>query len=309
MNCPACGTANEERNRYCYRCGRDLPRGDRGEGEPPRSGPPSPEPPRSEPTPPVPPPIRPAAAGAPPGSLQAPPPPGPPDAALPYLSAPGWIEGSLREGWDAIRRHPLVVAAVPVLAMAVQIMVQAGLVSSARDHFFLLFGWSFVVSILWAIFYAGYNYAVLRVLRNEPVSSDDFLRGVTRFPQLAVAGVLFYLAVTGGAILFVLPGIILGLGFAPAFLLILDRPGIDPVEAMRISWRRMRGRKLEFLLLQLALGGINLLGAIPLGLGLLLTIPWSFASCVAFYRRVFAGPDPAPPAPRPALSPPPGAAP
>jgi len=90
-----------------------------------------------------------------------------------------------------------VVAAVPVLAMAVQIMVQAGLVSSARDHFFLLFGWSFVVSILWAIFYAGYNYAVLRVLRNEPVSSDDFLRGVTRFPQLAVAGVLFCLGLVG----------------------------------------------------------------------------------------------------------------
>ena len=54
----------------------------------------------------------------------------------------------------------------------------------------------------------------------------------------------------------------------------------DPGEAIRLSRKAVSGNFWQILLLFLILAGINLLGLMVLGIGILLTMPFSF--CVVY---------------------------
>ena len=101
---------------------------------------------------------------------------------------------------------------------------------------------------------------------------------------------LFWIVVVPGLFLLIVPGVLAAsrLFLAPAIVIDED---LDPIAALRRSYQLTEGRSVEVIVLGLFLAGINFVGMLLLGLGLLATIPTSFLAVVHVYRRLRAHHD------------------
>lgn len=91
--------------------------------------------------------------------------------------------------------------------------------------------------------------------------------------------------VAGGFLLLVVPGVIWGLKYGYAGFLVVDRK-LDPIEAIRESGRLTQGEKGQLFKLGLLLFCVNLLGAIALMVGLLVTIPTTVIAAAYALRHL-----------------------
>lgn len=191
----------------------------------------------------------------------------------------------MRDGWEIVKRNPVVVVVILLALIAFQTVTQLSLAGAMEDSPWRVMPFFFLFSIAIMALYYGYMLAVIRVARGEPVTSADFLAGFTRLPYLLVVAILTSIAVAGGYVVFIVPGVILALGWSQSHLVVLDQR-TGPIEAMERSWRMMKGHRLSLFLLYLVMMGIFLVSMIPLLLGLLVSIPWMVAAQIAFYERV-----------------------
>ena len=215
----------------------------------------------------------------------------PPPPASASVSPPGsLLNASLRDGWEAFKHEPAVLIGFFVLKIfvsAVLVAFSGGMMAASGafkhdDHPGPVFFWISVFSIVDGIFATGILYAALRAVRRQPIPFDTFVSGFGKFLPVAVGLILVHLIVGTGLIFLIVPGIIFGLGFAQWSLLVMDR-GMSAPEALSRSWALMRGYKAEYFLLWLLLIAINLAGALPLGFGLVITVPLTYATQAAFY--------------------------
>jgi uncharacterized membrane protein len=91
-----------------------------------------------------------------------------------------------------------------------------------------------------------------------------------------------------GFVLCILPGFAMLLFSAFVYYVALDQ-GVDAITAIRTSFSLVAKNFGQVFLLLLALFGINILGAIPCGLGLFVTIPLSYVAVGFAYRRLTGG--------------------
>jgi uncharacterized membrane protein len=136
---------------------------------------------------------------------------------------------------------------------------------------------------------AGVALALIRVaLRLHDGRSADFERsGATLegfFPYLLTTA-LYGVVVVCGTALLIVPGVIWAIQFCFAGFLVADAR-LDPIEAMRASSRLTRGVKSQLLGFGLMLAGVNLLGAMALGVGLLVTVPTTCLAAAFVFRRL-----------------------
>jgi uncharacterized membrane protein len=104
------------------------------------------------------------------------------------------------------------------------------------------------------------------------------------FPFLLVS-ILYGLVVALGMALLIVPGVIWGLKYAFSTFLVVDRK-LDPVEAFRESNRLTMGVKGPLFGFAMAMFGVNLLGAIALGIGLIVTVPTTFIAAAHVLRTL-----------------------
>lgn len=103
------------------------------------------------------------------------------------------------------------------------------------------------------------------------------------------AAVLYSLITIAGLILLIVPGIIWGIKYSYFGFLIVDKR-CRATEALRQSAALTQGAKWQLFLLGLAFFGINLLGALCFGIGLLVTIPVTWLASAFVYRRLQGNP-------------------
>lgn len=103
---------------------------------------------------------------------------------------------------------------------------------------------------------------------------------------VALASVFITLLCTLGFMLLVIPGIYLTIGYALALPLIADRR-IDAWPAMEASRRTIGRQWFRVAGVLLALGLLTALSAIPLGIGLIWTLPMGIVVVGILYRDLF----------------------
>ncbi len=177
---------------------------------------------------------------------------------------------------------------------------------------------NFVMSIVWPIIGAGYFAMADAARRGEHFGVGHLLAGFQkRAGPLALVGAIYLavvlvsvaiFAIFGGSVWFAIasgtvkPEMLTGLGlmmllyvlvvssigmliaFAPALVFFHDVP---PVAAMKMSVAGCLKNMMSGTVYAILLGLIVLLSAIPLGLGLLVTIPLMTASFYSAYRDIF----------------------
>ena len=126
---------------------------------------------------------------------------------------------------------------------------------------------------------AGYYIVAQRIRQGKKIEISDFFRSLDKFVPLLILHLLISLLVVLGLMLLILPGIYLAISylFAHFFVWFYDR---EPYQAIGLSRKVVSGNFGQILLLLLVLAGINLLGFMALGIGILLTMPYSF--CVVY---------------------------
>ena len=101
------------------------------------------------------------------------------------------------------------------------------------------------------------------------------------------ASIVYGLIVVGGLILLVVPGIYLALRLQFYSYYIIDK-NAGSIDSLKMSWKATEGNVINIFLFELLLIGINILGAIALVVGLLVTIPVSVIAVTLLYRKLSA---------------------
>jgi uncharacterized membrane protein len=122
---------------------------------------------------------------------------------------------------------------------------------------------------------AGYYIVASQIRKHRHVELADFFKSFDKFVPLLILHLMMTLVITLGLLLLVIPGIYLAVSylFTHFFVWFYD---VEPMEAMRLSRKTVGGNFGQILLLCLVLAGINLLGVLAFGVGILLTLPFSY---------------------------------
>jgi len=107
-----------------------------------------------------------------------------------------------------------------------------------------------------------------------------------RAVAVLVAGLMSTLITYVGLLLFVIPGVYLVIAYCMTIPLIVDRR-LPPWQAIETSRKAVTRRWFQYFGLLLVVGLLICLSALPLGIGLIWTAPWSINVIGVVYRRTF----------------------
>jgi len=132
---------------------------------------------------------------------------------------------------------------------------------------------------------ASYFHMARLASGGQQIEISDFFRGFDKAGSLIKVSLLIFLIILLGLIMLIVPGIYFAVSyvFSHLFIWFYDK---DPSEAIRLSRKTVSGNFGQILLLFLILAGINLLGIMALGVGILLTMPFSFCVVYATFEDI-----------------------
>lgn len=206
----------------------------------------------------------------------------------------GIVGASIRDGWETFKRQPwLLIGGLLAIGFATapftflsQMFTDGGrpTAMSALVSFLSIF-----VTVPLG---AGLALLALQLVRQDPAAEfTTIFAGFSRIADLLIGTLIVGVIVGIGIVLLVVPGIIAGLGLMLFQYLIMDR-GLKGVDAVRESWERMKGHKLDAFLLALASMAIVFVGLLACFVGVFVAIPVVVAAQASFYNHVIGGAAP-----------------
>ncbi|HKQ71714.1 MAG TPA: hypothetical protein VJT73_20365, partial [Polyangiaceae bacterium] len=195
---------------------------------------------------------------------------------------PGTILATFIVGWLLVSVIYIVGGVVSnvilsILGAATSSVSRRGLAGPGLNVFGpLSFGITSVVQlvdlVVSSFFVAGLANFSLKVARGTAYAFGDIFGGAPFFVAVLVANFLTGLAFAIGCGFFVVPGVILALGFSLTHPLIVDR-NLGPIEAMKASWELTDGHKTNLFIFGLISFLLAIAGLCACGVGVLLVAP------------------------------------
>ena len=125
----------------------------------------------------------------------------------------------------------------------------------------------------------------IKVVDGSDVKIGDLFSGGPVFVTYVLGAILFSLIVLAGFVLLVVPGIALSVMLQYYSYFIIDK-NMGPVEAIKASAALTKGVRWKLFGFLLALGLINIVGALLLVVGLFATVPVSLVAVAFVYRKL-----------------------
>ena len=168
----------------------------------------------------------------------------------------------------------------------VYLQMSSGLSPESTGGIWLEIGINALTSAVSTLFTAGLMYIGVCLAAGKSCSWKSIIEGFPVALQLLIATILMSLLIVSGLILLVLPGIYLAVGYTLTLPLMLDRR-LGPWEAMEKSRKAIHKVWWKVFGLFLVMGLITMVSAIPLGIGLIWTLPMNVVLCGVVYRYLF----------------------
>lgn len=131
----------------------------------------------------------------------------------------------------------------------------------------------------------GFTKIQLNILDNKKTQVSDLFKTNGVYWQYLATSILVGLIVIGGLLLLIVPGIIWFLKYQFAMLLVVDKK-LDITESIRKSGEITQGHKGWLFGFAIVLGLVNIVGALLLLIGLLVTIPLTTMAYIYVYRQI-----------------------
>lgn len=192
---------------------------------------------------------------------------------------------ALKVGWEKFKAHFLFLWMT--LGATIVVSVIFGIFEDMTKDIAML---SFVIGLASTFFSMIMRLGLTRLYldlvdKNEEGKLNVLFSYYGLFFRYLGASILFGLMVAGGLILFIVPGIYLGLKYQFFSYLIVDKE-LGVLDSLKESSQITQGVKWQLFGFSLALIGINILGALAFGIGLLVTIPLTVVAHVFVYRKL-----------------------
>jgi uncharacterized membrane protein len=132
---------------------------------------------------------------------------------------------------------------------------------------------------------AGFHIFCIKKTLNRPAELADLFKGFNYFVPTLVASLLISMFVLGGTLLCIIPGLVLAAMYKFTYLFIVDKR-MDFWPAMQASHAVVKNDYFGFTIFLLAMAGVNLLGLLCCLVGLLVTMPVTFAAITVAYKEI-----------------------
>lgn len=200
------------------------------------------------------------------------------------------IKEVLGVGWKAFKENISVFITFGVAMLAIWFLERVGLgianqADGAKPALSALVSLAARVAQIWL--QVGLFRMALKLVDGERINTDDFLKGHGDFLSYLLASVLYGLIVGAGMILLIVPGIYWAVRYWAYGYALVDEH-FDPVTALKRSTVLTQGVKGEIFWFGLAVIGVNIVGALALGVGLFATIPLTAVAGAKVYRILVA---------------------
>ena len=161
--------------------------------------------------------------------------------------------------------------------------------SSSSDGFSLGFYSGGPLSWLAQIWF-GFTFSRLALMTTEghKPSFDELFKGWPKFLNYFAASILVGIMTFIGLILLIIPGLWVAMTYGQSPYLTLDKK-IGPIEAIKMSAKITKGHRWNLFGLGIVSLLIGLVSMIPLGLGLLVSVPVVTIAWAYVYRQISAG--------------------
>lgn len=184
------------------------------------------------------------------------------------------MQAALRRGWEMFREHVGEFTGFTLIVFLVS-SLSSGLAGAG----------SVVALAVIAPLSAGYLIAAFRILAGREFRFNDLFSGFGFFLPLMLAGLASGLIVSAGTVLLIVPGIYFLVSYIFAGAFVIDY-GMEFWQAMESSRRIVARHWFRLFGFVLLLSLVNLLGALALGIGLLVTIPVTSCAAAVIYRGI-----------------------
>lgn len=185
--------------------------------------------------------------------------------------------GSLSVGWETFLKRPGFLMAVTATVGIIMLLLR--LIAHGSTLLMCVFG---IIGV-----FVGMGLVHFALKAQKDLQDVDFsdLWYPRPFWAYLAAALLVGLMVVVGFILLIIPGLIALSMFAFTKYIVVDKK-MGPIEAMKESLRITKGNRLEILFFLLLAVIINVIGMLPLMLGLLVTIPVTVLAFAHAYRML-----------------------
>lgn len=149
---------------------------------------------------------------------------------------------------------------------------------------------SVVYQILYTLFFAPMGIAILitgaRRACGASIPLSIWARYYKKLPSIAVTIVLSYIMILIGLVFFVLPGIYLAIAYTYSTTLVAEK-NMSPWQAMEASRKAIHKRWFSMFGFMLLMTLFIMISIIPLGIGLIWTMPMAIIAYGIIYRNMF----------------------
>jgi hypothetical protein len=146
-------------------------------------------------------------------------------------------------------------------------------------------GANIIGNILMPILFAGYYFVAFQIARNRPQTFGDFFQGFQKFLPIFLVSLVSSILTMVGFVIFVIPGIYLAVAYLFAQPFVIDK-NLEFWSAMETSRKLITKKWFAFFGLALALFALNFVGALVVGIGLLVTLPLTFCIITAAFEDI-----------------------
>jgi hypothetical protein len=181
----------------------------------------------------------------------------------------------IKIGWDVFKQYPVGFVVFTLVNIAIHLVLES----------IPFLGWVVSFAISSALIMGNFIVSAKLLQKQTPVFRD-FFTGFYFFLPLLLLSLITSIFIIIGLALLIIPGVYLIVAYLFASCLVIDRR-LDFWPAMELSRRTVHPLWFGFLAFTLLLTVINLAGALCLFVGLLVTIPLSFAALAAAYADLF----------------------
>ena len=184
------------------------------------------------------------------------------------------IQEAIKYGWDKFKAN---------LQLSILTTLLTVIVGFVGDKTYWFIGIVMIVASI--IIRIGYTKIFLKITDGESPKFAEIFQEYPLFWKYAGVSILQGLAMIGGIILLIIPGIIWGVRFSFAGLILIDTR-TSPMSAMKESYAITKGKFWQVFWFLIVVGLINILGFIAFGIGLLVSIPISLFAQIYVYREL-----------------------
>ena len=190
---------------------------------------------------------------------------------------------AIRFGWNTTLHNFRFLLLVFAIVVGVSLLPR--IINLLEVPIFLSILVGIVFFVVNSILSLGVIAIVLKFVKNEKPTIQDLVSKKHLFSKYIFSNILVSILTIIGFLFFIIPGIVLAVRMQFYIYFIVEEE-VGPIDAIKKSWNLTKGSFWNIFLFGLLAGGVQILGALALLVGLIFTTPTMWVAWAVVYEKL-----------------------